>query len=582
MMVCTLVMVDSLPAQNFRKFQKNGKWGILDKHQRVIIPIKYDKIHHYYTGFLVTLNKKCGFINNVGKEVLPVQYQKINEYPNKLMTVKKAGKFALFTNQGKALTAYLYDQMISDNQQKLFRVTIKGEGKNKKTGFINYQGKIVIPIKYDEMGFFYDYPNVNARIGKHHGILNPQGKVVVPFKYDYAYHLGKKLILLRKGKKKGVVTQQGVTVLPVKYHKVNSLLLFNKLIAAGTGNKTGLFDMQGKQVLPIKYSKIEAAKTLIRLTSPEGKTGLADSLGKLLIAPQYDHINPYYLSNGLMPARRDDKWGYVNTEGKETVKCTYESCGQFRRGIAIVKLKGKWGAINTQNTLVIPCEYDYITSSDIDRSPQYILAQKDKKYGMLNLKGETTISFVYESYIHQYNATQPLFLTTLEGKKGMLDGKENIVVPFEYDEVKLWRNTYRLRKNKVWSWLHTESDYQSENVYKSLKSLNNDVMMAQNKAGRYGLFDVFSGKQLSPFKYEQMGYLFYQSELGDYINWAYLAYGLIPARLNGKWGIINAAGKVIYPFELDKVYDFEGNKARVVKGKNTGYMDKTGKIVFAK
>ena len=429
---------------------------------------------------------------------------------------------------------------------------------------------------------FYDYPNVNARIGKLHGILNPAGKVVVPLKYDYAYHLGKQLILLTKNNKKGVVTQKGKTVLPVKYDKVGYSLLFNKLIPAGMGDETGLFDMQGKQVLPMKYSKIETAKTMMRLTSPENKTGLADSSGRVLIEPQYDHINPYYLSNGLMPARQNNKWGYVNTQGKEVIKCEYESSGQFRRGFALIKMNGKWGIINTKNKLVVPCEYDYINLNSIDKDKQYILAQKGTKYGMINLKGETTISFVYESYIYQYHEAQRLYSTTLEGKKGMIDGKENIVIPFECDAIELWRNTYKLKKGKTWSWLHSESNYHSESIYKSLKSLSNDVMMAQNNAGKYGLFDVFSGKQLSPIKYDQIGYLFYQSELGDYINWAYLAYGLlVPARLNGKWGIVNAAGKVIHPFELDKVYDFHKGKAKVVKGKNTGYMDKTGKIIFA-
>ena len=137
----TLLSVTALQAQSFSKFQKNGKWGILDKNQQVVIPIRYDNISHYYSGFTVTLNKKQGFLDHTGKEVFPVQYEQITEYSNKLIKVKKDGKFALFTNQGKALTPHSYSQIFPDDKIKLFQVTIKGEGKNKKMGFYRLSGQ---------------------------------------------------------------------------------------------------------------------------------------------------------------------------------------------------------------------------------------------------------------------------------------------------------------------------------------------------------------------------------------------------------------------------------------------------------
>ncbi|EAY28767.1 conserved hypothetical protein [Microscilla marina ATCC 23134] len=580
--MATLVYVLTIPpvwTQKLYQYQKEGKWGILDENKQVVLPFKYDKIHYVNQGFIVTINKKKGLLTREGKQMLAIQYDYISQNKNGLIIGSKNKKYALFTAQGKALTPHLYSNMYHNEHAQLLKVTIKKPGQTKKQGFINHRGKVVIPIKYDELDNFYKHPLVSVKIGKKQGMLNKKGKVVVPIVYSYAYYLSDQLILLKKNKKYGVVDVNNQPILPIKYDKISSSLLFEQFLAAGNHQYIGMFDTQGKQVLPIKYTKIEASSSMIKLTSAHHKVGLANAKGKLIVSPKYDYINPY--ANGLMPVQRNKKTGYINAQGKEVIVCQYESGGQFKQGHALVKTQGKWGIINTKGEMVVDAIYDYINLDDLKSGTQYIQAQKNQKYGMINLQGSTTISFIHDSYIYKHNGSTPIFVVKINGKSGVIDYKENILIPIEYDNVVYYNGLYKLKKQGLWGWFDPIGNYQSALVYKKLKFLSRDVVMVRHNNGKYSLYDVFSGKKLTE-QYTQMGYLFYQSELGDYIIYPYFSHGMIPVEKNGKWGMLSQGGKLIYPCTLDKVYSFAHNQARVVKEKNTGYINSTGKVYFVK
>jgi hypothetical protein len=354
--------------------------------------------------------------------------------------------------------------------------------------------------------------------------------------------------------------------------------------------KWGIIDKKKKVMVPFEFKQIEETpEGLFRLTSLDDKFGLANKQGKIVVAPQYDNLNPYYLGNGLIPVALQDKWGYINLEGKEVIPCKYDAVYQFGRGgIACVEWNGKKGLIDTKNQIVTPFEYDYLNYETIylasAQDSKYISASQNEKYGMLDIQGRVVIPCVYDSYMYEYTSSteQPIFITQLKGKYGAIDKNENVLIPFEYDELTYGNGYYQMKKGQLWGWQNVSTQKAIAPTYQSIDLLTKNVYMVQEN-NQYGLVDTHTGNKITAIEYQSMGYLFYQSELGDYINYAYEDYGLIPAQLNGKWGLVNMEGKVIVPFELDKVYEFEkDNRAKIVKGNQTGYLDKTGKVYFEK
>lgn len=57
-------------------------------------------------------------------------------------------------------------------------------------------------------------------------------------------------------------------------------------------------------------------------------------------------------------ATQTDKYGYIDTTGKEVIPCQYAYAGKFAHGLALVQYDNKYGFINHEGATVIPFIYD--------------------------------------------------------------------------------------------------------------------------------------------------------------------------------------------------------------------------------
>ncbi|MDL2299619.1 WG repeat-containing protein, partial [Bacteroides sp. OttesenSCG-928-E20] len=54
----------------------------------------------------------------------------------------------------------------------------------------------------------------------------------------------------------------------------------------------------------------------------------------------------------------NDKYGFVNEQGKEVVPCKYNDANSLQDGIANVCSNNKWGIIDASGKEIVPCKYD--------------------------------------------------------------------------------------------------------------------------------------------------------------------------------------------------------------------------------
>ena len=71
---------------------------------------------------------------------------------------------------------------------------------------------------------------------------------------------------------------------------------------------------------------------------------------------RYDTVHDFH--EGLAVVELNDKYGYINTEGKEVVPPKYDYVGGFDEGFARVELDGKEGFVNKEGEEVVPLKYD--------------------------------------------------------------------------------------------------------------------------------------------------------------------------------------------------------------------------------
>lgn len=129
----------------------------------------------------------------------------------------------------------------------------------------------------------------------------------------------------------------------------------------------------------------------------------------------------------------------VNEGGIVYIPKEYEQLELIKEGstyednVYKCKKKGKWGLVSSTNSTLLSCEYNNLSNirNNIWRT------SKSGKYGYVRLNTTssvtTLIPCIYES-LGDYSSDSYIH-ATLKGKKGMIDGQNKIIIPFEYSKI---------------------------------------------------------------------------------------------------------------------------------------------------
>ena len=239
---------------------KNGRYGFSDLHGNLVIPTIYSHAYNfsnnraavtiiidsffYQDTFIDTLGnllfsthyetampfsdgyapvkkyERWGLIDTLGHTVLPTVYENIT-FPEKgIFFAGNADGMALYslTNLKSAVQktepVYFAVTAPSDN-----RVGVTRDGKQ---GFLDLQGREVIPCIYDEIGLFRQGRTM-VRQGKNFGIIDTLGRIILPIEYEdktskgykYVYH--DSLALVERDGLLGYVDLDGQIVIPLRF-----------------------------------------------------------------------------------------------------------------------------------------------------------------------------------------------------------------------------------------------------------------------------------------------------------------------------------------------------------------------------
>lgn len=139
--------------------------------------------------------------------------------------------------------------------------------RNSRIGFINRNGKVVIPFDFENAKVFSNGLAAVMMLDKH-GFIDMTGKLIIPAIYEDAKYFGNGLAPIKKNGKYGFINRKGEIVIPCIYQDANSfhnnraavqLVEYqnNKKNEAG---KWGFINTKGKLVIPNTYSKVEHFK----------------------------------------------------------------------------------------------------------------------------------------------------------------------------------------------------------------------------------------------------------------------------------------------------------------------------------
>lgn len=171
---------------------------------------------------------------------------------------------------------------------------------------------------------------------RQYGVKDKDGKIVVPAIYDQILvddddtilAITKQTLLLDK---KGNQLASHLYIAPITQDR--------KLFYTATdkGGRYGILNSQGKVVVPAIYSDVKVEDETVIVANDAGKWALMDAAtGKLKTEFLYDQIG--YFQEDLAPIAKDDKYGFINHEGKEVIRPIYDDIQPFDLGLAVVQL----------------------------------------------------------------------------------------------------------------------------------------------------------------------------------------------------------------------------------------------------
>lgn len=132
-------------------YAEGEKFGILSANDKPIIKAEYDMVSHMNDGYIAAqLNDKTGIIDSKGNIIVPISYPIIIEFNDQVFVSAIDDSYVLFSIKENKKISEGFD-LISLSKDSIHLVQ-KGE----KYGYINNEGKIVIPIKYSIATSFED------------------------------------------------------------------------------------------------------------------------------------------------------------------------------------------------------------------------------------------------------------------------------------------------------------------------------------------------------------------------------------------------------------------------------------------
>lgn len=371
--------------QTLAKVKINGKYGLIDKRGKQVLPCKYEEVVQISKDFIKVKRQGKWQLKHASKRTSKVSYDDISQegmsdLENPYFMVKEEQQVSLIDARGKRIISGSYDKISITYHKQLFEVSSNG----KKGMFDLTSHQLVIPAKYDNIAPFYFRTNKGKQLlfmvwqNQKVGVFDPiMSKFAIPIKYDEVAPVQFarfQSYIVSLGNKKGVCSNTHQTILPVKY----DFLLFRSNPGAyviGIDNKLGVADPKGKITIPPAYDDIYFdLKKRWFVVELDGKKGTLNQNGKVLgplaaekaipggnkvvkmkekAAPK-NHLPPPPPPRITIPEpyQQEGKWGYNKTMDTPAIACKYEAAETFNEGreLARVKYKGKWGYIGLDGT----------------------------------------------------------------------------------------------------------------------------------------------------------------------------------------------------------------------------------------
>jgi hypothetical protein len=320
------------------------------------------------------------------------------------------------------------------------------------------------------------------------------------------------------------------------------------------------------------------------------KMGLIDSLGNVIIKPNYQYIdNKKDLKNlfeAAIISNKKYKRGFIDLQNKVKIPFDYDDIYYLGNNLIRVSKNNKTGILDIENRIVLPVKYDNIMNDNgilfvqanntIDlfdsKGKQFTNFQAtdieyfNNKRSIVTLQNKNTLIIDDQGKIilnpiknHQFErvfkSDSYLIKNIITKKKGIINSAGQYEIECKYDDISASGSIYKVTNNKKDGLVTKKDSVLKPLIYDLLfTSFYRDSIQFQNqyfahKGNLQGIINPFLEKDIIPISYKQIGHF------SKYY---------ITTNLENKNGLFSSKGEIIIPEDYD-FYNVAENKIFAVK-----------------
>ena len=454
-------------------------------------------------GTIITIAVIIMIIITINK-ILSKEAEKINIEKITYFSAYTNGKWGVINNKGETIINTEYNEMITiPNPEKAVFVCIYDI--NEETG--EYKTKI---LNEKQENLFTEYDTVET-------IENFDSKQNIWYE--------KNTLRVSKNGKYGLIDLEGEKLLGCEYDSITALKSVEENLLVRKDNKVGIVNNVGQIIVPVEYKDVrilkEGYKNEYIIVDENDNQGIISTSSTIIVAPTYKEIK-YINSNEIYAAKIEDKWNLVNKKG-EIINNSFDDYTYVKGDYVIVQKDGKYGIITTAGAVKIEPSYEDLQYA----FSVYYIAKINSKYGIINTDNTSLIPLEY------------LSMTYWESKNIIIaDKTETETVIFDSNLTEKLKGLFVFEEDYIKARIDGQDKYYT---YKFEEKQTKDILTkntlyVSKKDGKYGFVDS-QGNVVVNYIYDEA------KEQNKY--------GYSAIKQNGLWGSIDKGGKVVLEPEVN-------------------------------
>lgn len=383
--------------------------------------------------------------------------------------------------------------------------------------------------------------------------------------------------LLKQNNKFGVINKNGEVVVSPIYDEIDipnpSKSLFICMYDYNTENEQYSIKVLNDKSEQILYeyfiveaieinptiSEIPYEKSVLKYKQ-NGKYGLIDFEGNVIVKPKYEQIEALDGVEGLLLVKDKENYGVININGDTVIKEKYDSiqADSYLTNINLSELEKigfiigesdngsfKYGYLNSKGEQILDIKYSQIQriQNITENNDTYLVAFENDKVGFYK-NSENIIKHEYEDIFYDENNNS--LILQKDSKQGVSDLNGNIFIDIKYDNIFTSGKYINLINGANVEFYDnlTKQFLNLEKVIAVNETLNNNLAIVITNDEKHKIWDIQNNEIMD--------------EEYDYLEYMYDDYFIA---VNGsKYGIVNVSGKKVVNFKYDFIYQIPNTK----------------------